>query len=86
MPVDPKKQTRAIKLDAAGKEKRPAGYFQSNRKFYGIGNVSAFWTATAFDENKAWLFKLLKSENKLWRQKSRKFGGYSCRCVRDLST
>lgn len=62
-----------------------AGYFQSPGKYYGLGTYGGFWTATAYDDHKAWTFKILRNDRRLERQRVKKSRGISCRCVRDGS-
>ena len=59
------------------------GFRRPDGTSFGMGNRGYYWSATAWDAEKAWSYYFSISNREMIRATSQKSWAFSCRCVRD---
>ncbi len=68
--------------DLFGFSARPGGHRTANGYHY-ILESAAFWTSTEAVSNNAWFRQFLHTSDKIWRNYTVDFAGFSVRCIKD---
>ena len=69
--------------NSSGFSSLPGGYRAPNGKFYSIGELGSWWSATEFDTGSAWYRNMIYDDGIVNGDSGDKRGGLSVRCLRD---
>jgi uncharacterized protein (TIGR02145 family) len=83
---DPQKGYAAItEDDSTGLSTQLGGFRNSNGNFLGLGAGGFYWSATEDGSDYAWCYGVARPRGRLFRSRSDRLSGRSCRCVQDSS-